>query len=135
MRRVTSTLVLVTIVAALGGCALTPEQKALKIEPLLSASGFKMLPADTPKRQSIMASVQPYELRYFIHNGKPRYIYADPKNCNCIYAGDETAYQRYEKLKIEEQLTNEQAQAAAMNQDAVMQEEVNLSAWPYDPLW
>jgi hypothetical protein len=124
----------VTSIAA-AGCALTPQQRALKVEPLLSAAGFKMLPADTPKRQSVLASVPPYQLRYFVHQGKPRYIYADPQNCNCLYVGNQVAYSHYEQLKLEEQMTNEQAQAAEMNQDAAMQEEVDLSAWPYDPMW
>jgi len=125
----------VTMAAALDGCALTPQQKALKLEPTLSAAGFKMLPADTPKRQEVLASVPPYQLRYFIHNGKPRYLYADPDNCNCIYVGNQLAYQHYEQLKLDEQMTNEQQQTAELNQDAVMQEDMDFSAWPYDPMW
>jgi hypothetical protein len=124
---------LVLVIAS--GCAETPQQKAQQIEPLLSAAGFHMHPADTPERQNAMKALTPYKIRYYTKAGKLHYWYADPDFCACIYVGNEASYQRFQKLRIEQRMANEQAQAAQLNEEAIQQEEMNLSFWPYDPMW
>src|SRR5690349_920589 len=47
------------------GCAETPLQRARRLEPLLSAAGFHMAPADTPQRQQELASHTPLKMRYY----------------------------------------------------------------------
>jgi hypothetical protein len=117
------------------GCAETPAQKAQQIEPLLSAAGFHMHPADTPEREDALKALTPYKMRYYVKAGKPHYWYADPDFCACIYVGKEANYQQFEKLRVEQRMANEQAQAAQLNEEAVQQEDMNLSFWPYDPMW
>ncbi|MEE4266379.1 MAG: hypothetical protein V2I56_27065, partial [Desulfobacteraceae bacterium] len=45
-------LISVILMLALAGCATNRNQKAVEIEKLLAASGFKMRPADTPSKLS-----------------------------------------------------------------------------------
>lgn len=118
-----------------GGCAQTPEQKAVQLEPLLSAAGFHMHPADTSEREAALKAHTPYKMRYYVKNGQLHYWYGDPGGCDCIYVGREKNYQQFQKLRLEQRMANEQAQAAQLNEETVQQEEMNLSLWPYDPMW
>jgi hypothetical protein len=121
-----------SLVAA--GCATqqpeTPAQHAQRIEPMLSAAGFHALPADTPARQTQLQSLTPLKMRFFPHDGKMHYWYADPYYCNCIYSGSEKAYGAYERIKLQEQMTNQQQMAAQMNEDAAAQENMDFTMWP-----
>ena len=56
----------------------TPQQRAERIEPMLAAAGFHMLPADTPERVAETQRLTPLKVRYFIDNGKPRYLVQRP---------------------------------------------------------
>lgn len=117
------------------GCAETPQQKARQIEPLLSAAGFHMHPADTPERENALKALTPYKVRYYTKGGVLHYWYADPDYCACIYVGLEPNYQHFQQLRLEQRMANEQARAAQLNEEAAQQEEMNLSFWPYDPMW
>jgi hypothetical protein len=45
--------------------------------------------------------------------------------CNCVYVGDQAAYQRFQQLAIKQRLVQEQVMAAEMNEDAAM----NWGVW------
>ena len=60
-----------------------------------------------------------------------RYVYADPEGCNCVYIGDEQAYQQYQKLAVEQRIADEARLTAQMNQDAAM----NWGMWGPYPWW
>ncbi|HEY2104195.1 MAG TPA: hypothetical protein VGH29_00325 [Candidatus Binataceae bacterium] len=108
----------------------TPAQKAQRIDPVLSAAGFHMVAPDSPKKQELFGSMPPLTMRYYMaKNGKPRYWFADPYECNCLYEGDEKAYQNYQNLRLQQKLVKEEEQAAELNQDAAMQ--MNM----YDPMF
>ena len=55
------------------GCAESPQDRAQRLEPMLSAAGFHMLPADTPQREQELASHTPLKMRYHFSNGRPHY--------------------------------------------------------------
>ena len=95
----------IAMVALLAGCFLqeTPQQRAERIEPMLAAAGFHMLPADTPERIAETQRLTPLKLRYYIDNGKPRYWFNDPVNCHCVYVGGEKNYQQYERIRLSQQ--------------------------------
>src|SRR5690242_18349827 len=127
-RRAARILLIAALLAACSAFQETPVQKAQRIDPVLSASGFRMVPADSPGKQQVLASTPPLTMRYYVtKKGKPRYFFADPYECNCLYEGDEKAYQRYQYLRLQQKLVKEQEQAAELNQDAAMQ--MNM----YDP--
>lgn len=123
-------LLMAMVLAACASFQETPSQKAQRLDPVLSAAGFHMVQVDTPKRQELFASMPPLAMHYYIaKDGKPRYWFADPYECNCLYEGDELAYQRYQNLRLQQKLVKEEERTAELNQDAAMQ--MNM----YDPMF
>ncbi len=114
----------------LTGCAETPRQRAYRLEPMLSAAGFHMVPADTAERQQELKAHTPLKVRYYFANGKPHYWFADPYVCNCVYIGDEAAYQKYQQLKLEQRMVQQAEAAAEMNENAAQLEQFNWMMWP-----
>jgi hypothetical protein len=117
------------------GCSETPQQRAQRIEPLLSAAGFHMHQADSPQRQQEMTTLTPLKMRYYFRNGKPHYWFADPYVCNCLYIGDEDAFQRYQQIKLQQQTVQREQEAAELQEDAAQQEQFDLLSWPADPFF
>jgi hypothetical protein len=112
------------LVLSITACAIqeTPQQRAQRIEPILAAAGFNMIPADSDNKKTIVSSLAPLKLHYYIgKDGKPHYWFADPYECNCVYRGDETAYQRYQNLRLQQKMVAEQERAAELNQNAASQ--------------
>jgi len=106
---------------ALSACALfqeSPRQRAERIEPMLSAAGFNMLPADNDQKISAIQSLPPLKMRYYTKDGKLTYWFADPDYCRCVYTGNEAAYQRYQNLKIQSQMAQQAEMAAEANEEA-----------------
>lgn len=117
-------------IAACASFQETPAQKAQRIDSVLSAAGFQTVAADSPKKQEIFSSLPPLTMHYYLaKDGKPRYWFADPYECNCVYVGDAKAYQRYQNLRIQQKLVKEEEETAELNQDAAMQ--MNM----YDPMF
>src|SRR3984957_2020031 len=135
MIRVVIASVIVTIVAA--GCSTreTPTQKAQRVGPLLSAHGFRVWPVAPPARQQQLQSLTPLQMRFFPHNGKMHYWYADPYYCNCIYSGGEKAYDSYQRIKLTAQLANQNQMTAEMNDQAASEEYMNAMSWPADQVF
>jgi hypothetical protein len=131
MRRFALVVMLLSWVVA--GCAETPRQRARQLEPLLSAAGFHMAPADTPQRRQELASHTPLKMRYYFANGKPHYWFADPYLCNCVFVGREAEFQKYQQLKLQQQLVEREQAAAEMNENAAEAEQFNWMMWPPSP--
>jgi hypothetical protein len=130
---------LAVCLAFLAGCAYfrpTPQEIALRTEPMLAAAGFRMIPADTPEKLAHLKSMTPLTLVYSLKKEKPRYWYADPYSCNCLYVGNETAYQKYQNLRIQSQIAENQQQAAMINEEAAQEQQLDFLLDPYGPfLW
>ncbi|HEY2526146.1 MAG TPA: hypothetical protein VGI29_13870 [Candidatus Binataceae bacterium] len=119
--------------ALVAGCSMfqeTPQQRAQRIEPMLAAAGFRMLPADTPARVAETERLTPLKVRYYFDNGKPRYWFNDPVSCHCVYVGGEKNYQQYEQIRLSQQAAQQEAAAAELNEDAAAQEQMNMMLWP-----
>jgi hypothetical protein len=115
---------------ALSACAAIQNQNAMDIERLLAASGFQMRLADTPEKLAHLQTLTQRKLVPHQHEGKPYYVYADATSCQCIYIGNEKAYQRYQNLALQKQIADEQRMAAEMNANASM----NWGLWgPWGP--
>jgi hypothetical protein len=110
---------LLLIAMACGGCATvnqlaapSPADQAQKIDPMLSAAGFKQLPASTSQQMERLKSLPPLKLGYYVDdNGGANYWLADPDNCRCLFHGDEVAYQQYENMKLESQMADQEQRA------------------------
>src|SRR2546421_1959586 len=108
---------MITVTALLAltvGCATTNSNS-----DLLSAAGFKLLPADTPRKQQLLQTLTPGKLTLITWKGKQFYVQPDVPN-NQAYVGTPTEYQTYQQLRLAKQLSNDNLMAAQMNQDAMM---------------
>ena len=114
------------------GCATqeTPTQRAERIEPLLSAAGFHMTPASTPSQQNALKTMTPLKVRYYPYKGKLHYWFADPDYCDCLFIGNQTAYDHYEKIRIQQQDVKAEERSAELNEEAAQQEQMDWTLWP-----
>jgi hypothetical protein len=123
------------VVLTAAGCSLfrlSPQEEAAQVEPLLAAAGFRALPADTSEKLAHLQKLPPLKLTPRMHKGQLRYGYADPYSCNCLYVGDQQAYQEYQRLALQKNIADEQREAAMMNQDAAA--EMQMDFWgPFGP--
>ena len=113
---------LVTVVVALtvSGCTYVRREDADHTESTLAAAGFQMKPADTPKREASLAEFPVRKLVARERDDQVTYFYADPDFCKCLYFGNQEQYGRYKQLAIQQQIAQEQIDAAEMNEDAAM---------------
>lgn len=98
----------------LAACQTTPPAPTGN---LLTAAGFTMKVADTPKRQAKLAALPIGKMISRSIKGKNVYVYADPKGCNCVYVGDDVAYQSYMQLGRNRSVPSENLLIAEMNSE------------------
>jgi hypothetical protein len=99
----------------------TPQQQAQELEPMLEAAGFSELPASTSGQATKLKTLPPLKLdSYDDKNGVKHYWMADPDYCKCLFHGDEAAYQRYENIKLENQVAERDRRAVEMQQQQQM---------------
>ena len=126
MLRIKSGLGLLALCGAVSGCAMQVQNK----EDMMAAAGFTMVPANTPQRVALLKQQAAHKFVHHVRNGKVIFTYADPTVCDCIYVGDQTAYDRYRGIVFQKQLANQQEMTAQMN------EEVNQMDWGgWGPGW
>ncbi|MCD6307062.1 MAG: hypothetical protein J7M32_12360 [Deltaproteobacteria bacterium] len=115
---------------ALSACAAIQNQNAINTERLLAASGFQMRLADTHEKLEHLKTLTQRRLVPHEKDGKVYYVYADATYCECLYIGNEKAYQRFQKLALQKDMAEEQRMAAEMNLNASM----NWGLWgPWGP--
>lgn len=93
------------------GCSTTTQK-----EHMLTAAGFKMVPADTPSRQAHLHSLAADKITPVQRSGTMYYTFPDPKH-NVLYVGRQPEYQQYQKMRLQKQMANEQLEAAQINQE------------------
>ena len=112
------------LVATLSGCVTTKEAIAHK-ENDLSAAGFNDKPANTPERQAMLARLPANKFVRNVKGDTVKYVYADPKSCNCLYVGTQQAYGAYVKTMQAKNLADEQQMTAEEYSDPAW----NWGAW------
>lgn len=116
-------MTVIGMMVLLAGCAAIEREDAEQTEQTLAAAGFQIKLADTPEKMAHLQTLTQHELVMHPADGAVRYIYADARFCQCLYAGDEQAYDAYQRLVQERRI-------AEMNEDAAM----NWSLWgPWGP--
>ena len=85
-------------------CASTQNKKAMEMEKMLAASGFEIRLADTPEKLAQAKRLPQRKLVAQELADRVLYVYADAQNCQCVYAGNEDAYRRYQKLALQKQI-------------------------------
>jgi len=109
-------LLLSTMLAAnvLMGCASTGSSNT---KSLLAASGFRERTPETTKQVELYTAAEAYKVQRITANGKTFYAYKDEKS-GTAWVGDETNYQEYKKLAIQQRIAQQEYQAAEMRRDA-----------------
>lgn len=140
-RRTLRCALVFALAIALGGCAAlsqsekpTPQQTAARIEPMLAAAGFAMLPADTAERQNQLSTLPPLTVSYYVgRKGKLHYWMADPEFCKCMYLGTEEAYQKYEQMNLQANWQHKESEDARENLEASQEEQMDLQTEMFNP--
>ena len=100
-------IALAVVALVFAGC--TVPQNVARMEALMIKAGFQVRRADTAERLAHLKTLTPLKLVRHDRDGTPYYVYADPDGCQCVYVGNEAAYQRYRTLA-------QDSQAAAVQQ-------------------
>jgi len=83
----------------------------------LEAAGFSQLPATTADQDARLKTLPALKLGYYDdQNGAKHYWLADPDFCKCLFHGDEASYQRFENIKLENQVAERDRHAVEMQQ-------------------
>jgi hypothetical protein len=104
-------LVSLAVCAAVSAC--NPVQNK---EDMLAAAGFTLVPANTPQRQASLTSLPPHKFIHQVRNNAVVFIYADPTICDCLYVGNQAAYDRYRQNVFAQNIANEQQMTAQINE-------------------
>ncbi|EQB07598.1 hypothetical protein [Novosphingobium lindaniclasticum] len=101
-------------------------------ENQLLAAGFEARPANTPERQTMLASLPKEKFFRRVNGDNVAYLYADPVHCNCLYVGTQQAYGTYRATMQQAQIARDQLNAA----DAYQDSNWNWGPWgPWDGPW
>jgi hypothetical protein len=99
--------------ALLSGCAAIEKAERGSTESMLAAAGFNVVPADTPQRQASLAELKPYVISRQFRGGQALYVYPDAQG-NFAYIGNQAAYDRYQNLMVQQQISDQNMMAAQM---------------------
>ncbi len=102
---------------ALSGCATVGAQDR---ENMLAAAQFTRKQADTPAKLAKLKAMPQNVFLYQKRKGARYYVYADAAGCGCLFIGNETAFQHYQQIRMEQHIADEQLAAAEMQQDVAM---------------
>jgi hypothetical protein len=101
-----SAVIMLLILAA--GCA-----TAKHTETFLTAAGFKVVMATTPKQQQKLKSLPPDKISTVQRNGKTYYVFPDVAH-NQIYLGTPNEYQNYRQIVADSKIAEQDRMGAEM---------------------
>ena len=76
--------------------------------------------ADTPEKLAYVQRLTQRRILVYKWQGRLYYAWPDARFCQCIYVGNETQFQEYEKLGFEQKLGHERRTAAEENEAAAL---------------
>ena len=109
VKRLRAILVVAGLSAAAAACASRAEIK----EDMLSSSGFRAVPAKTPRQLASLKSLPAHKLTKATYKGAPAWVYADPTVCGCLYIGNQDAHDAYLKKAAQAKATDAKEAANA----------------------
>ena len=112
------------------GCAGIEKLSPFQMDEMLVRAGFQMHTAGTPKKLDFLKSLPQNELVHKTYNEKVSYFYVDGSSCQCMYVGDEQAYQRFRQSVKEEQMDEKIETTSHRAQDRMG----NIDIDPNNPL-
>jgi hypothetical protein len=105
-------LVFLLLALLAAGCASTRET-----EQLLSASGFKIIPAATPEQKAQLKTVRQGAITMVQRGGKVYFVYPNRK-LQVLYVGRQEQYDHYQELRFEQKLAQRRMRAVQMGTEA-----------------
>lgn len=111
-------LVLLAVMGVLAGCASRERRYADANEQGLTAAGFQMRRADTPQKLAHLQTLTQRKILVYRIKERLVYVWADAAVCQCLYVGNEAQFQEYEKLGLEQRLSQERRTAAEEDEAA-----------------
>ena len=98
-------LALIALTTMMTGCASQGTMPATMQTQLdLGSCGFTWKIADTPEKMKQLEALPQRQIVPHQKDGKIYYIYADARDCKCVYIGDEKAYQQYKQFVADKRL-------------------------------
>ena len=112
MPRIKRRLAFFVVCLVMSACANQVQNK----EDMLAAAGFTLVPANTPQRQASLSALPPHKFVHQVRNNAVIYTYADPTICDCLYVGNQVAYDHYRQDVFVKHVADEQQMTAQINQ-------------------
>jgi len=115
MKKITSMFSIVcaaAVVVMACGCASNTSTK--QKENMLSAAGFRAIAANSPQREEHLNSLPDDRLTVANLNGHSYFVFPD-RSENVLFVGQEPQYQRYQRMRFENQLAEAQVTTAEIN--------------------
>jgi len=106
-------LAVIVLLAVVVGCATELKNK----ENMAIAAGFQVITPVKPDQVALLPTLPKDKVTRITHQGKTYYVLPDLKN-NQAYVGGPSEYQAYQQLRIANQISNQNLEAAQMNQMA-----------------
>jgi hypothetical protein len=123
MRQTLTTLKFLVVIA-LGVFAVSCASETEEKQNLAIAAGFKIITPKNAEQQSLLSKMEPGKVNQVNYKGKTYWVLPDLPN-NQAYVGGAEQYQAYQQLRLANKLSNQNLEAAQMNQMATM----NWGAW------
>lgn len=97
---------LVVVSFFVAACATAPSGgSTLSQADMLTQAGFTLRTADTPRRITYVSSLPPQKVVQLNYQGKTLYVVSADPGTKQFYVGDEAAYQRYQQLSLQQNLS------------------------------
>jgi hypothetical protein len=109
------TMAAIALLILATGCASDLHEN----ENLAIAAGFKTIAPTNANQAALLTTLPADQVTRVTHEGKTYYILPDAKN-NQAFVGGPKQYQSYQQLRLARQISNENLEAAEMNQAAAM---------------
>jgi hypothetical protein len=119
MKQVSTRFNLIGAVALLALAVSCSSMQTQNKENLLIAAGFQVIAPKNAAQQQLLNSLPPDKVTPILHAGQRYYVFPDAAH-NQAYVGGPSQYQSYRQLRLANQLSNENLEAAEMNQEASM---------------
>ena len=113
-----SSIITAFLSVLLVGCAGVQSRDEIRqLEQELSVSGFQVQRADTPAKLTQLENLPQHKILSQEKDGQPVDLYADAKDCKCLYVGTEADHNRFRAL-LAEQRREQEVEAAQRAIDA-----------------
>jgi len=113
MKKILLTATVIGLIAAFPACSALNEMQSSQMEQTLSASGFKVVPANTPERAASLAQLQPYQMHRKAKGSTVYYLYPDPKQ-RVLFVGNQAQYNAYQGYTTQQQIADDNLLAGDM---------------------